>query len=82
MVLSPMCLIHPRLVIFHGELNNLELWGAYISNAYLEAYTHENLLIIGGAEFEELEDFILIFNKTLCGLKSSAKRFAASSISS
>ena len=45
--------------------NNLELWGADIGNAYLEAYTHEKLLIIAGAEFEELECFILIFNKAL-----------------
>ena len=32
---------HLRLVIFLGELNNLELWGADIGNGYLEAYTHE-----------------------------------------
>ena len=34
---------HLRLVIFLGELNNLELWGADIGNAYLEAYTHKKL---------------------------------------
>ena len=67
---------HLRLVIFLGELNNLELWGADIGNAYLEAYTNERLFIIGGAEFEELEGFILIFNKALYGLKSSGKRWA------
>ena len=65
---------HLRLVIFLGELNNLGLWGAYIWN--LEAYTHEKLFIIAGAEFEELEGFILIFNKELYGLKSSGKRWA------
>ena len=27
-----------RLVIFLGKLNNLELWGADIGNAYLEAF--------------------------------------------
>ena len=54
---------HLRLVVFLGELNNLELWGADIGNAYLEAYTHEKLFIIAGPEFEELEGFILIFNK-------------------
>ena len=64
---------HLRLVIFLGELNNLELWGADIGNAYLEAYTHEKLFIIGGAVFEKLEGFILIFNKALYGLKSSGK---------
>ena len=62
-----------RLVIFLGELNNLELWGADIENAYLDAYTHEKLFIIAGVEFEELEGFILIFNKALYGLKSSGK---------
>ena len=63
-------------MIFLGELNNLELWGADIGNTYLEAYTKEKLFIIGGAEFEELEGFILIFNKALYGLKSSGKRWA------
>ena len=66
---------HLRLVIFLGELNNLELWGADIGNAYLEAYTQEKLFIIAGPEFEELEGFILIFNKALYGLKSSGKRW-------
>ena len=64
------------LVIFLGELNNLELWGADIGNAYLEAYTLEKLFIIASPEFEELDSFILIFNKALYGLKSSGKRWA------
>ena len=67
---------HLRLVIFLGELNNLELWGADIGNDYMEAYTQGNLFIIAGPEFEELEGFILIFNKALYGLKSSDKRWA------
>ena len=67
---------HLWLVIFLGELKNFELWGADIGNAYLEAYTHEKLFIIAGPEFEELEGFILIFNKALYGLKSSGKRWA------
>ena len=33
-----------KLVIFLGKLNNLELWGADIGNAYLEAPTEEKLL--------------------------------------
>ena len=41
----------------------------------LEAYTQEELFIIAGPEFEELEGFILIFNKALYGLKSSGKRW-------
>ena len=42
----------------------------------MEAYTNENLFIIAGPEFEELEGFILTFNKALYGLKSSGKRWA------
>ena len=42
----------------------------------MEAYTNEKLFIIAGAEYEELERFILIFNKALYGLKSSEKRWA------
>ena len=68
---------HLRLVIFLGELNNLELWVADIGNAYLEAYTQEKLFIIACPEFEELEGPILIFNKAVSnqvvkgGLKGS-----------
>ena len=67
---------HLRLVIFLGELNNLELWGADIGDAYMEACIYEKLFMIAGAEFEELEGFILIFNKALYGLESSGKRWA------
>ena len=65
-----------RLVIFLGKLNNLELWGADIGNAYLEAFTDEKLDIVAGPEFQELEGYILIFLKALYGLKSSGKRWA------
>ena len=65
-----------RLVIFLGKLNNLELWGADIGNAYLEAFTDEKLYIVAGPEFQELEGYILIFLKALYGLKSSVKRWA------
>ena len=65
-----------RLVIFLGKLNNLELWGADIGNAYLEAFTDEKLYIVAGPEFQEVEGYILIFLKALHGLKSSGKRWA------
>ena len=65
-----------RLVIFLGKLNNLELWGPDIGNAYLEAFTDEKLYIVAGPEFQELEGYILIFLKALYGLKSSGKRWA------
>ena len=64
------------LVIFLGKLNNLDIWGADIGNAYLEAFTDEKLYIVAGPEFQELEGYILIFLKALYGLKSSGKRWA------
>ena len=63
-----------RLVIFLGKLNTLNLWGADIGNAYLEAFTDEELYIVAGPEFQELEGYILILLKALYGLKSSGKR--------
>ena len=65
-----------KLVIFLGKLNNLELWGADIGNAYLEAPTEEKLYIVAGPEFEDWEGYILTFSKALYGLKSSGKRLA------
>ena len=64
------------LLIFLGILNNLDIWGADIGNAYLEAFTDEKLYIVAGPEFEELEGYILIFLKALYGLKSSGKIWA------
>ena len=40
-----------RLVIFLGKINNLDIWGADIGNAYLEAFTDEKLYIVAGPEF-------------------------------
>ena len=63
-----------RLVIILGKLRNLDLWGADIGNAYLEAFTDEKLYIVPGPEFQKLEGYIHIFLKVLYGLKSSGKR--------
>ena len=60
-----------RLVIFLAKLNNLEVWGADIGNAYLEARTKEKLYVVAGPEFEELDRHILVIYKALYGLKSS-----------
>ena len=65
-----------RLVIFLAKLNNLEVWGADIGNAYLEAKTKERLYIVAGPEFEELEGHILVIYKALYGLKSSGLRWS------
>ena len=65
-----------RLVIFLAKLNNLEVWGADIGNAYLEAKIKEKLYIVAGPEFEELEGHILVIYKALYGLKSSGLRWS------
>ena len=64
------------MVIFLAKLNNLEVWGADIGNAYLEAKTKEKLYIVAGPEFEELERHILAIYKALYGLKSSGLRWS------
>ena len=65
-----------RLVKSLAKLNNLEVWGADIGNAYLEAKTKEKLYIVAGPEFEELEGHILVIYKALYGLKSSGRRWS------
>ena len=69
-----------RLIVFIAELNGLQLWGADVGNAYLEAKTKEKVYIIGGPEFGELEGHTLIIDKALYGLRSSGlcwhERFA------
>ena len=64
-----------RLVIFLDKLNNLDVWGADIGNAYLEAKTKEKLYVVAGPEFEELEGHILVSYKALYGLKRSGLRW-------
>ena len=41
-----------RLLSFLGKLKNLDIWGADIGNAYLEAFTDEKLYIVAGPEFQ------------------------------
>ena len=54
-----------RLAMFLAELNDLELWGADVGNAYLQALTREKLYIVGGPEFEELQGHVLVMYKAL-----------------
>ena len=51
-----------KLVIVLGKLNNHELWGADIGNAYLEAPTEEKLYIVAGPACEDWEGYILTFS--------------------
>ena len=61
-----------RLAMFLAELNNLELWGADVGNAYLQALTREKLYIVGGPEFEELQGHVLVMYKALYGRSGGA----------
>jgi Reverse transcriptase (RNA-dependent DNA polymerase) len=63
-----------RLVVNLAELDGLDLWGADVENAYLEAKTKEKVYIVGGPEFGELEGHTLIVDKALYGLRSSGLR--------
>ena len=62
-----------RLVSFLSELNDLEVWGADVGNAYLEAETREKLYIVAGPEFGERQGHILVIHKALYGCKLSGK---------
>ena len=59
-----------RLAKFLAELNDLELWGADVGNAYLQALTREKLYIVGGPEFEALQGHVLVMYKALYGTRS------------
>ena len=63
-----------RMVVFLSQLNDFEIWGADVGNAYLEAYTDQNLCIIVGPEFKELQVHLLIMIKTLHGTRSGGAR--------
>ena len=64
-----------RMVVFLSQLNNLEIWGADVGNAYLEAYTDEKLCIMAGPEFKELQGHLLIMVKALYGTHSGGARW-------
>ena len=64
-----------RAVAFLAELNDLEIWGTDIGNAYLESYTKEKVAFIAGPEFGELQGHLFIIIKALYGLRSSGARW-------
>ena len=64
-----------RMVVFLSQLNDLEIWGADVGNAYLEAYTDEKLCIIAGPEFKELQGHLLIMIKALYRTRSGGARW-------
>ena len=64
-----------RMVVFLSKLNNLEIWGADVNNAYPEAYTDEKLCIIAVPELKELQGHFLTMVKALYGTHSGGARW-------
>ena len=64
-----------RACIFIGELNGTPAWGIDISSAYLCAKTSKKVCIKAGPEFGSQVGRLLIFDKTLYGLRLSGKAF-------
>ena len=62
-----------RLAMFLAELNNLQLWGADVGNAYLQALTKEKHYIVAGPEFEELQGHVLVMYKALYSTRSAGE---------
>ena len=60
-----------RIVMLLVEVNQLELWGADIGNAYLKTHTNQKLFIVGGPKFDYLEGHILVMGKALYGTRTA-----------
>ena len=54
----------------------MEVWGADIGNAYLEATTIEKIYVVADQELEELQGHMLVIHKALYDLKSSGLRWS------
>jgi hypothetical protein len=64
------------MVMFLAELNNLELCDGVIGNAYMEAYTGEEVEFIAGPELGPLEGHTLLIINALM-LNSRSPRCAS-----
>ncbi|MCP4273878.1 MAG: hypothetical protein GY781_18300, partial [Gammaproteobacteria bacterium] len=64
-----------RMVFVLSAMNNLDVCAADISTAFLYGKTREKVYVDAGPEFGELAGRIMIIDKGLYGLKSSAARF-------
>ena len=62
-----------KRVIFLGKLNNLELWGADIGNAYLEAPTEENSILLLDLNLRIGKDTYLLSQKHYMDLSLQGK---------
>jgi hypothetical protein len=64
-----------RLAFALASMHNLDVCAADVGNAFLYGKTKEKVMIRAGPEFGESAGKILIIDKGLYGLKSSAARF-------
>ena len=60
-----------RIAFLYAALNDLEILGCDVSNAYLNAPCREKIWVQAGAEFGTDEGTVQIVKKALYGLKSS-----------
>lgn len=66
-----------RLMLLVAALNDLEVKGVDIQNAFLSAPNREKCYIVAGPEFGEDEGKVLIVRRALYGLKSASAAFRA-----
>ncbi len=64
-----------RIVTFLAELNGLKVKCGDVSNAYLESYSRERIVIIASPEFGELAGHMLQIVKALYGLVGSGRAY-------
>ncbi len=64
-----------RIMLLVAALNDLDILGADIQNAYLQAETKEKVWFMAGAEFVSNQGRPCIIVRALYGLKSSGARF-------
>ena len=62
-----------RIAFLHAALNDLEVLGCDVTNAYLNANCREKLWIKAGPEFGSSEGTVMLIRKALYGLKSAGK---------
>jgi hypothetical protein len=62
-----------RIAFLHAALNDLDVLGCDVSNAYLNAPCREKLWVKAGPEFGSDEGSVMLIRKALYGLKSAGK---------
>ena len=62
------------IVMLFVELNDMKLCACNIWNAYLEAYTKENVGLFAGPEFGKLDGRTLLISNCWYGFRSSGAR--------